>query len=117
MGWPAVLVLGAGLALGIVSRSTVATAGGFVLGLLLAAIAASAAIIMSGRVWLLFPAFMTTCLYIASGAVTSAATWPRTAPGSPQQRCPPNATGSRAATPARLTCADRTAPCWTTASP
>ncbi|WAL63818.1 hypothetical protein ORV05_22845 [Amycolatopsis cynarae] len=72
VGWLAVVVLGAGMAVGVVSRSTVATAAGFVLGLLLAALVASAAIIMSGRVWLLFPAFLITCLYIASVSVTSA---------------------------------------------
>ncbi|TVT34825.1 hypothetical protein FNH05_26435 [Amycolatopsis rhizosphaerae] len=71
VGWLAVLVLGAVMAVGFVSGSTLAIVAGLVLGLLLAVLAASAAVIMSGRVWLLFPAFLITCLYIASVAVTS----------------------------------------------
>lgn len=41
------------------------------LGLLLAAVATSAVIIVSGRVWLVFPVFLVTCLYIVCSAFTS----------------------------------------------
>lgn len=69
--WLGVVVLGAGMGLGFVSASTLASAAGLVLGLLLAAVAASAVIIVSGRVWLMFPVFLVTCLYIVCSAFTS----------------------------------------------
>lgn len=69
--WLGVVVLGAGMGLGFVSTSTLAIAAGLVLGLLLAAVAASVAIVVSGRVWLMFPVFVVTCLYIVSAAFTS----------------------------------------------
>jgi len=71
VGWVAVLVLGAGMGVAIVSTSTVATAVGVVLGMLLAALVATATVVLSGRRWPLFPALLITCLYIASAAETS----------------------------------------------
>jgi len=72
LGWLAVVVLGAAMGLGFVSSSTVAAGAGLVLGLLLAAVAASAAIIASGRVWPLFPVFLTACLYMVAAGMTAA---------------------------------------------
>lgn len=70
-GWLAVVVLGAVMGVGVVSNAMVATFAGVVLGLLLAAVVASVAIVVSGRVWFLFPAFLITCLYIAAVATTA----------------------------------------------
>ncbi len=66
-----VLVAGGAAAVGFVSASTVAAAAGLLFGLLLAALATSAAFMFSGRGWFLVGGFLLTAFYLVCVGVTS----------------------------------------------
>ena len=71
VGWLVAVVLGAGFGVGFASAYTVAQVAGALLGVLLAVLVATAMVVISGRIWPLFPAFLLTGLCIVSVMVAS----------------------------------------------
>ncbi|WP_370937930.1 hypothetical protein [Amycolatopsis sp. cg13] len=69
--WLVVLAVGGAAAVGFVSASSVASAAGLLIGLLLAALATSAVFMFSGRGWFLVGGFLLTAFYLVCVGVTA----------------------------------------------